>query len=52
MKNIFFFNYNLTFNKIGGEFFSVDRMKSLLEKNYYKTLYVNKFSLWEKKKNI
>ena len=50
MKNIFFFNYNLTFNKIGGEFFSVDRMKSLLEKNYYKTLYVNKFSLWEKKK--
>ena len=50
MKNIFFFNYNLTFNKIGGEFFSVDRMKSLLKKNSYKTLYINKSTFWEKKK--
>ena len=49
MNNIFIFNYELTFNKIGGEFFSVNRMKDLLQKNSYKIFFVNKLNFFNKK---
>ena len=44
MKNVFIFNYKKTYKKIGGEFFSVDRLKKLLEKNKYKVFYYNDYS--------
>ena len=49
MKSIFCLNHNQTFNKIGGEYFSVNRLKTLLKKKSYNTFYVNNLSLWKKK---
>jgi len=49
MKSIYFFNHKQTFNKIGGEYFSANRLKTLLKKKSYNTFYVNNLSLWKKK---
>ena len=41
MKTIIFFNYNVTFKKNGGEYFSCNRLYFLLKKNKFDVFYFN-----------
>ena len=41
MKTIIFFNYNITFKKNGGEYFSGNRLYFLLKKNKFNAFYFN-----------